>query len=134
MRKKTKKANLDGKSGKTPLWAILLVVMSTLLNSVGQYFLKKGITNVTSLMQLINPDLMVGFGLYGISAIVLILALKYGSLSVLYPVIAVGFIWVALMGSFLLHEQITILNWVGIGIIIIGVSIIGGGDKLDKTN
>jgi multidrug transporter EmrE-like cation transporter len=134
MRKKTKKNNLGGKSGKTPLWAILLVVMSTFLNSVGQYFLKKGVTNVTSLMQLINPDLIVGFGLYGISAVVLILTLKHGSLSVLYPVIAVGFIWVALMGSFLLHEQITILNWAGIGIIILGVSIIGGGDKLDKTN
>ena len=134
MRKKTKKINLSKKPGKTPLWAILLVVMSTLLNAVGQYFLKKGITNVTNLMQLINPYLIVGFGLYGISAVVLILALKHGSLSVLYPVIAVGFIWVALMGRSLLHEQITILNWVGIGVIIIGVSIIGRGDKLDKTN
>jgi undecaprenyl phosphate-alpha-L-ara4N flippase subunit ArnE len=66
---------------------------------------------------------------YAIGAILLIIALKYGDLSLIYPFVALSFIWVALLSIVIFHERISLINWLGIFIIIIGVSLIGYGSK-----
>lgn len=113
---------------KTPFFAIVLVIICTFMTSSGQYFIKLG-TNAFSntLISILNFNLVWGFVLYGLGAIILIIALKYGELSVLYPFISLSFIWVFLLSIFLLNEQISVLNWIGLGTIVVGVSLIGVG-------
>ena len=118
------------------LKAIILVVCCTFFTAIGQILWKIGSTklslNIISLLT--NPPLMLGFLSYGIGLILLILALKFGELSLLYPFIALSFIWVALLSMFFLQEPMNLLKWFAIIIIVAGVSFIGFGEKLKNGN
>lgn len=81
-------------------------------------------------MELItNYYLIAGFALYGLGALLLIVALKYGELSTLYPFIALGFIWVSIASIIFLSESMSFLKWGGVIFILAGVSLIGKGGK-----
>ena len=119
---------------KTKPWAIGLVVFSTLITATAQMFYKIAANNITLSLASItsNLHLFVGMFLYGIAAIILILALKYGELSVLYPIISLSFVWVNILSMKFLAESLSALKWTGIVFIIIGVSFIGFGSKQTK--
>ncbi len=115
---------------KTASWAIGLVIVCTIFTSLGQLFLKLGIkTALLNLELLTNYNLIIGLVFYAIGAILLIIAFKGGELSVLYPIIAASFIWVALLSHFYLHESISLIRWVGVAIIVLGISFIGRGSR-----
>lgn len=69
-----------------------------------------------------------GFFLYGIGAISMIIAYKFGSLSVLQPMLSVNYILSILIGHFVLGEQISCINILGVIFIICGVILIVKGD------
>jgi len=54
-------------------------------------------------------------------------ALRGGDLSVLYPFVSLSYIWVMLLSIKMLGEKMTKLKWLGILLIISGVSLIGLG-------
>lgn len=110
------------KSIKNNYKGIILMIVAALLTSVGQMFWK--ISQGTEL-----KFLFLGFLLYGIGAILMILAFKYGSLSVIHPMLSFGYIFALVLGYFVLKENITINQYLGIIVIIIGVVLIGGGDE-----
>ena len=114
---------------KTQLWAIGLVILGTLIGAFGPILLKKAShrlkLNIKSIIT--NKYLIGGFTLYGIATIVFIPALKGGELSVLYPFVALVYIWVSLLSVKFLGEKMNILKWIGISLIIIGVTFIGLG-------
>src|SRR3989344_7954267 len=98
---------------KTKFRAIIFVLLCTIATSFGQIFFKIGSsTNFTKAISLLinlnftdpllNPLYILIFGLflYGIGAILLILALKYGELSVVFPIFATNYIWVALLSAY----------------------------------
>ncbi len=117
---------------KTSLRAVLLVLFCTLLISGAQIFLKKGANNLSFniIGLLTNYSLIIGIILYFIGAGLLIIALRWGELSVLYPFIATGYIWVSLLSPvFFPADRMSLLKWVGIGSIFIGVSLIGIGSR-----
>ena len=115
----------------TKNWAIAIVAFCTILTSTGQLLFKKGlnILEPTIIGIATNNELISGLVLYIIGAILMVIALKYGELSVLYPIVALSFVWVAILSSLFLQEQITELKIAGIGMIILGVSAIGKGSK-----
>ena len=76
---------------------------------------------------LTNPLLFTGYALYGINTILLAVALREAELSLLYPIIALTFVWVAILSVFLLHEHMNALKLAGIATIVIGVGILGRG-------
>ncbi len=114
---------------KTKKWAILLVIFSTLLTSSGQLFLKQG-ANALSLDLvglLTNFSLIIGGILYFAAAVLFIISLKNGELSVLYPLYATSFVWVSLLSVYFLNEPSGVLKWAGVFTIILGVASIGRG-------
>ena len=74
-----------------------------------------------------NYYLWIGGIIYVISAGLFIVALRGGDLSVLYPVVALSFIWVTLLSSLILKEPIPSLKIGGIVFIIAGIWLIGVG-------
>lgn len=110
----------------TELWVIGLVAVAALIGAVGQIFLKTGadslIIEPVKLLQ--NQYLLIGVGLYGLSATVYIFALQYGNVSLLYPVIATSYIWVALFANRVLGEAFPLTNWLGIVLIVAGITVI----------
>jgi len=113
----------------TQLWAIGLVILATLVGAFGPILLKKAsekkLSKISSLMT--NYPLFGGVSLYAIGTILFIPALKGGDLSVLYPLVALGYIWVSLLSVKFLGEKMNSMKWFGIASIIIGVSLIGFG-------
>lgn len=71
----------------------------------------------------------VGFGLYGIGALIMIIAYKFGSLSVLQPMLSLNYVLSIALAAVVLKESITFKKILGVLIIITGVIIIGGGDE-----
>jgi drug/metabolite transporter (DMT)-like permease len=109
--------------GATKRWAFFLIVLTTVLTTLAQYFLKAGIGQLPLLFT--NVALLTGIGIYALGAFVMILAFKGGDVSSLYPVIATSYVWVALESWLFFGESIHWLRWLGIGVIIVGVSIVG---------
>lgn len=101
---------------------IVLVIISALCTSFGQLFWKIGIKKGLIL-------LFLGFVLYGIGALSLIIAFKYGKLSILHPIMCVGYIFTLINGYIFLGEEISFKQLIGIAVIIIGVIFIAKGEN-----
>ena len=114
---------------------VLLVFGCTILGAAAQILMKNGakeladLSRVTLVGLLTNLPLMSGFVLYGLSALLLVIALKDGELSLLYPVIALTYVWVAILSLVVIHEQINAWKWFGIALIVTGVAVIGKGGR-----
>ena len=75
------------------------------------------------------PKLFLGYCLYGIFAVLMVYALRHGELSILYPVIALTFVWVSILSAMIFHEAMNPMKLAGIVIIIGGVAVLGLGSK-----
>lgn len=118
---------------RTPVWAIIVVAVSTLLLASGQVLMKLSVGKPFP-GALYNPLLYVSLTLYVGAGLMLVVALKHGDLSVLYPVVSLGFIWVMLASIYLLHETPGLHQILGTAIIIFGISIIGHtGSRKQET-
>lgn len=127
----------DVAKNQTHPLAIISVMLATFLTATGQFLFKLGTANLTIGWDLLhNWYLIGGFAIYGISAAILVIALKYGELSVLYPVVSLSFVWVNIISFEFLKEPISTFKWAGVSLIILGVSCIGFGSRSaigDKT-
>jgi drug/metabolite transporter (DMT)-like permease len=112
--------------------SVLLVFGCTVLGAAAQIFMKLGANRLGApslLGMATNPPLLAGLVLYGLSTLLLVLALKDGELSLLYPVIALTYVWVTALSLVLLHDRPNPYKLAGITIIVIGVSVLGRGGK-----
>ncbi len=112
----------------TPTRAIVVLLLSTVVTSIGNALLKLGSQSV-SLSSPLNIPLLVGVVLYGFSAILFILALRGGELSVLYPLYGLNFVWINLIARRFFDEPMPLLKWLGIGLIILGLVFISRSSK-----
>ena len=112
---------------RTEKWALFLVLFATLLTSTGQLFYKLGIGSLSLVSVMDNYLLLLGLFLYITAMFLILIALKYGELSVLYPVIAMSYVWVALLSIFFLGEPVGFLKWSGVFAIVAGITLIGAG-------
>lgn len=72
--------------------------------------------------------MLLGFVFYGIGALVMLVAYRFGSLSVLQPMLSLNYVLSIVLAAVVLREAITLWRVIGILIIILGVVLIGGGD------
>ena len=109
---------------RSPLFTgILLMVFSSLFLAVGQLVWK--IFGV----QLFG--LFLGLFLYAIGAFSMIIAYRYGNLSVLHPMMSFAYIFAFIFGWQILNEEISILKIFGLFVIIIGIYCLARGDSHD---
>ena len=113
--------NEFSQSIKKNIKGILLIIIAAMLTSVGQLFWKLSSGNDIKLV-------IIGFICYGLGAVLMILAFRFGSLSVLHPLMSVGYIFAMVLGQTQLHENISVDKYIAVAIIMLGVTLIGGGD------
>ncbi len=109
---------------------ILLALFCTLIVSVAQILLKKASTTFSLapsqiLQQFSNYPLVIGVALYIIGAFFFVKAFRLGDLSVIYPVMASGYVVVTILSVFFLQEVIVFQKWIGMAFITFGVILIG---------
>ncbi len=122
-------------SPRTPLSkGIALMILCTLFAASGQLFLKYGSSHFSWSWEgiVLNPLLLLGLMLYGIGSILLLIALRYGALSVLYPFISLTFVWVFFIATIIFKETLNSFKINGIIMIILGITFIGGSKNHDQ--
>jgi multidrug transporter EmrE-like cation transporter len=118
--------------------AILIVISCTLLVAIAQYLIKLGANRlshagfVATMIGIFTIlPLFAGYCLYGVFTVLFVYALRNGELSILYPLIALGYVWVTITAVVVFHESMNPLKFVGLAVIIAGVVVLGlgGGGK-----
>ena len=106
------------KNGK----GILLMGLSSLCVCLGQLFWK--ISTIENIGYLFG-----GFFLYGLGALIMLLAYRFGKLSILQPMLSLSYVLSIVLARIVLQEQITVVKCIGVILIILGVVLIAGGDE-----
>ena len=73
---------------------------------------------------MLNPYVILGVAMYGLSTLCWLVALSRKDLSYVYPFIALTFIIVLLASQFLFHEDLPLLRIVGTLIVVFGILVI----------
>src|SRR6201982_2436722 len=60
-------------------------------------------------------------------------ALSWADLTYVLPATSLGYVLVALIGKFLLHEDVSAARWLGISLISMGVGFVAGGPSRTDT-
>ncbi|MCR3760935.1 EamA family transporter [Clostridium felsineum] len=101
---------------------IILILLASICTTVGQYMWK------LSAMHNI-PYILIGFLFYAVGAVGMIIALKYGSFSVIHPMMSMGYVFTIIVSYLLLKESIGVEKIIGVMLIMLGVAFIGIGDE-----
>jgi len=109
----------------------IIVAVCTVLGAIAQILFKIGVRNLalTPIGLLTNVPLIAGCAFYGLFTIAMVLALREGELSMLYPIIALTYVWVTLLSYWLLKETPNVYKNLGIVTIVIGVAVLGRGGR-----
>ena len=111
--------------------SLLMILVFTLLSAAAQVLLKFGTVQLKlhpSLVGLLtNFPLIGGMALYGVGAALMVLALRHGELSVLYPLISLSYVWVAILSVLVFGEVMNPYKIGGICAIMAGVGVLGLG-------
>ena len=116
----------------TSLSSIALIVLSTLIGAAAQILLRFGADNLNGAGLegiLTNVSLIGGYACLGVNTLIVVIALRGGQLSVLYPIIGLTYIWVAILAPMYFKDVINLPKIVGLVFIIAGVSFIGSGSR-----
>ena len=114
----------------TPLSSIVFILVSSFVGSFGAVFLKLGAEHMTGgLARLIsNYWLAIGIGLYLVSSIFYIMGVAQGELTVLYPMVSLGYIWAMVWARLFFKEPFTMAKIGGLAMIVVGVALINLGN------
>lgn len=115
---------------KTRIFTAIVV----LANVLGNSFLSRGMQSVGELLSLsplpyiralFNPWVAVGVSLLIVWLLSHMALLSWADLSYVLPVTSIAYVLVALVGRFLLHEHVSPVRWVGVTLIVAGVTLVG---------
>jgi drug/metabolite transporter (DMT)-like permease len=112
--------------------SVLLVSLCTIVGAAAQVFIKLGANALPhpSLWQMVTSTLLLaGYSLYGLSTVLMVLALREGELSLLYPIISLTYVWVAILSVVVFREPMNGPKIIGVALIIIGVAVLGKNGK-----
>ena len=125
------------------MFTVILQALPVLIFSyIAQVLFKRGMTSLGPielsqvwssplkilLMVLTTWQIMLGFVLAGVGALIYLYALSKNDFSVIFPVLgALGFIILPIISRFILHENVSVGRIIGTVIIAIGMVIVARG-------
>ena len=77
------------------------------------------------LRAMVSPLVAAGIAMLILAMLLRMAILGVADLSFVLPLTAVGYVFAALLGKFVLHEDVTPERWLGTGLIFIGVALVG---------
>ncbi len=120
--------------------SIFLVLLSISITAIAQVVLKAGMTGravqsaiasgsawTTAIEVVKNPLVVGGLALYFGAAVVWLGVLSKVPVSRAYPFVALGFVFTALAGRFVLGEQLSVVQMAAIALICGGVVLLSNG-------
>lgn len=112
---------------------IAIMAVAALLGAIGQIMLRLASEkSLTPIKALLTNWPLYGFAIvYGVAVLINIWAYKIGGrTSIIYPTIALSYVFASLIAWKWLGEPINTWVWGGTAIIVVGVAVIGYGSTL----
>jgi multidrug transporter EmrE-like cation transporter len=115
--------------------AIVLVLISVLLGVSGQLFLKQGMRKIgnfeleyflkTKVFDILKEKFIIlGIFCYAIATLIWLVVLSKAELSFAYPMLAIGYILIAIFSKIFFGENVTFVRFLGILLISLGVFLL----------
>lgn len=113
----------------TPIESILLVLFASFVGSFGAAFLKWGAGRISRNPKtiLLNWRLAAGVALYLISTVFYLMALRKGELSLLFPMVSLGYVWTLLWSRLFFGEPFNRRKLAGLALIFAGLVVLNLG-------
>ncbi len=113
----------------TPVSSMVVVLVGSVIGSVGSVFLKSGAHAVNRDWKSIafNWRLAIGIVTYLISSVLFVKGMSRGELSVLFPLVSLGYVCTLIWSRVFFHEAITKVKLAGVGLILVGITCLGLG-------
>jgi multidrug transporter EmrE-like cation transporter len=110
---------------------MLWVSAGAFIGSFGAVGLKAGAKRLERNLGAIisNWRLAAGIAAYLLSAVFFVFGLRRGELSVLYPMVSIGYLWTMLWSRLFFGEPLTREKIIGLGLILVGVTLLGLGSR-----
>lgn len=102
---------------------IAMILLSAAMACTGQLLWKLSARNNSMLL------ILLGLILYGLGAVLMIIALRYGELSILHPMMSVGYVLSLILGATVLGENVSFLKAAGVAVIIVGLVFLSSSEK-----
>jgi undecaprenyl phosphate-alpha-L-ara4N flippase subunit ArnE len=110
------------------LRSMLLVLTASVIGSFGAVFLKFGAARINrNPLSFLNWQLALGVALYLGSSVFYFLGIRGGQLSILYPLVSLGYIWTLIWARIFFKESLTRQKCMGLALILAGVVLVGLG-------
>jgi drug/metabolite transporter (DMT)-like permease len=107
---------------------MLLVFFASLIGSVGMVFLKKASAHLhEGFLRIISVNAAIGVVLFVTSSLFYLAGVRNGQLSVLYPMVALGYVWALFWARMFFGEPLTKQKFAGLGLVLLGVFFLGLG-------
>lgn len=103
--------------------AMVLILSAALMSSLGQLAWKFGADATSNSIAYILY--IVGFIAAGLGMVILMVAFRFGEVSILQPMMSIGFAMSIFFGAFFLNEPITVAKVIGTFFIIAGSALLG---------
>lgn len=117
----------------------LVLAAVVLFGSVGDVCLSRGMKSIGAISpahaaQLIaavfNPWVMAGIAFLLVFFAAYSTALSWADLTYVVPATSLGYVVIALLSQFVLHENVSLTRWLGILLVSAGVGVVAGGPSL----
>lgn len=115
----------------TPFSSILLVFGASFIGSFAAVSLKAGADRLPPgvIQVFLSWRVHLGIALFLLSSVLFVAGLKHGSLTVLYPMVSLGYVWTLLWSRLMFREHFNRSKLLGLLLILIGVFCIGLGNR-----
>ena len=115
----------------TPVSSMAWVLAGSFVGSFGAVGLKAGARRLEANLKSVytNWRLAAGIAAYLLSSVLFLLGVRQGELSVLYPLIAFGYVWTMFWSRLFFGEPLTKQKFMALGLILLGMAVLSMGNR-----
>ena len=117
--------------GGTPTSSILIVLFASFVGSFGAVFLKSGADRLHRDLRSVatNWRLAAGISTFLMSSLLYLKGIKHGELTVLYPMVSLGYVFTLFWSRLFFREPLTRGKFAGLALIVTGIVLLAYGNR-----
>lgn len=122
---------------------LLVLLVGLVFEAVGVVYLNKGLKQVGEVQSVTaseiarvvksgaaNPNILLGVLFEAVFFGTLLYLMSQGTVSFVWPLTSLGFVLTTIAAKFILHEDVSLLRWSGVLLIMLGAGIITYSEKV----